>query len=103
MKCILCKEEAHVLWEIIVNSETLLCCMLCMNSFSVVHSEFTIQKRKEFLIKRYGSICSNLGCSTKENLIIHHVQPISKGGGNHLNNLIILCESCHKLKHKTIK
>lgn len=30
---------------------------------------------------------------------IHHVLPIHKGGGEEIDNLILLCRSCHKARH----
>jgi len=35
----------------------------------------------------------------KESFEIHHIIPISKGGTNLINNLILLCPVCHKKRH----
>ncbi len=39
-------------------------------------------------------------CGNKEDLCIHHVIPLKKGGSNDVSNLIILCKFCHKFVHK---
>jgi len=42
-------------------------------------------------------------CGSKENLHIHHIKEFAKGGLNELNNLILLCVSCHADIHKDNK
>ena len=39
-------------------------------------------------------------CGSKENLHVHHIKERCKGGTNDINNLITLCNDCHKEKHK---
>lgn len=45
----------------------------------------------------------NLSCSkcTKRNqqLHVHHIIPLSRGGSNRYDNLEVLCESCHSKEH----
>lgn len=36
-------------------------------------------------------------------LNVHHILPVSKGGGDEPENLITLCINCHKQAHKKIK
>lgn len=38
-------------------------------------------------------------CQNAIAVIRHHVQPISKGGRNKVNNIVPLCNDCHKLVH----
>lgn len=33
-------------------------------------------------------------------LEVHHILPVSKGGGDEQKNLITLCKKCHKKRHK---
>ena len=33
-------------------------------------------------------------------LEIHHIKPVSCGGGDEPNNLLTLCKECHKKRHK---
>lgn len=54
-------------------------------------------ERRQLLIDAKGSACSN--CGTASHLHVHHVKPLSKGGGNELSNLIMLCENCHSEAH----
>jgi len=39
-------------------------------------------------------------CGSKKKLHIHHIQEFSKGGLNEIDNLILLCASCHAEEHK---
>jgi len=48
------------------------------------------------LLSKYNFKCVN--CSTKENLTIDHIKPVSKGGTDDFNNLQILCKSCNSKK-----
>ena len=52
--------------------------------------------RNEALV-RDGYKCGN--CSSSDNLHVHHIIPVSKGGSSELGNLRTLCEDCHKLLH----
>jgi 5-methylcytosine-specific restriction endonuclease McrA len=36
-------------------------------------------------------------------LHVHHIIPIKMGGNNTLDNLITLCEDCHKKEHSHIE
>lgn len=36
-------------------------------------------------------------------LEVHHIIPLSKGGGNEPENLITLCKRCHKERHKKMR
>lgn len=47
-----------------------------------------------------GNEC--LICGSKENLEIHHIVPISKGGTNEIENLAILCRKCNREIRNTI-
>jgi hypothetical protein len=45
----------------------------------------------------YGRECAE--CGTDEDLQVHHKTPKAYGGTNKLDNLIVLCETCHQEKH----
>jgi hypothetical protein len=45
--------------------------------------------------------CGN--CGSTQNLMVHHIIPLSKGGSNLLSNLRTLCEDCHKKLHPHMK
>ncbi len=51
------------------------------------------KKKMELIEKRKCSICGST-----ENLIIAHIVPLSKGGTDSLDNIQILCQSCHVRK-----
>jgi len=46
------------------------------------------------------SNCSCMKCGSQDNIHIHHITPLSKGGNNSIENLILLCEFCHRIIHK---
>lgn len=55
------------------------------------------EERKQRVAVRDGECCSK--CSCEEGLHLHHIQPLSKGGNNKLDNLTLLCEACHSKAH----
>ena len=46
--------------------------------------------------------CANCG-ATNEELHVHHIVPLSRGGTNQLGNLKTLCKSCHARIHPHMK
>lgn len=42
---------------------------------------------------------SCVACRSRQKLQVHHVTPLSRGGTNRIENLQLLCESCHKAAH----
>lgn len=56
--------------------------------------------RRQRVLNRDGRTCQQCG-DTGSPLHVHHVVPIGKGGGNDLENLITVCESCHENIHDT--
>jgi len=38
----------------------------------------------------------------KNNVVIHHVVPLSVGGSNNIKNLSLLHNNCHRLLHKSV-
>lgn len=39
-------------------------------------------------------------CGRSENLEVHHIIPLSKGGTNSKANLICICAKCHDKRHR---
>ena len=35
-------------------------------------------------------------------LIVHHMKPVNRGGSSRMENLILLCEECHKWEHRML-
>lgn len=50
-----------------------------------------------FVHEKYNYQCAK--CGSKESLQIHHILPLSEGGQNNIDNLILLCHSCHQKEH----
>lgn len=50
------------------------------------------------LIARDGYVCAQTGCDAMSDLTIDHVQPLSKGGTDALENLRFLCRSHNSSK-----
>jgi hypothetical protein len=46
-------------------------------------------------------ICAN--CGSTEEIEMHHIVPLSKGGSNREGNLVYLCFECHCKVHETIR
>ena len=56
-------------------------------------------KEKDALHNQQGGQCN--GCGQKfavRNLTVDHIKPFSKGGGERLTNLQLLCGSCNSIK-----
>lgn len=47
--------------------------------------------------KQWNNKCAI--CNSQENIEIHHLLPISKGGNNDESNLLLLCGCCHAAVH----
>ena len=54
-------------------------------------------ERRRLLIHSAGKRCSV--CRTTSRLHVHHVIPLSRGGSHKLENLELLCETCHSGAH----
>lgn len=54
------------------------------------------KKQKNRIMNRDGRKCRICGCT--DDLTIDHVVPVSKGGSNRDNNLMILCLTCNQRK-----
>ena len=52
---------------------------------------------KEVILNALGRSCAV--CSTTNDICIHHKVHYSKGGTNTLDNLVILCQPCHRALH----
>lgn len=55
---------------------------------------------KQQVLHEAGYRCSNPTCRTIITLDIHHLQQVSEGGGNTVENLLVLCPNCHALHHR---
>lgn len=55
-------------------------------------------KTKKEVLERDNNKCTK--CGSAETLQIHHVERFSKGGSHDVDNLVVLCVSCHAEEHK---
>lgn len=55
--------------------------------------------RRRHIASSYNYACQRCGRKGWLGFHIHHVQPLSKGGTNNLNNLTYLCRYCHESIH----
>lgn len=69
----------------------------------ILEEYFTRKKRHTLnkaliqrVLKKYNHTC--VKCSSKENLTIDHIKPVSKGGRDLISNLQVLCKSCNSIK-----
>ena len=69
------------------------------------------QRKKQTALARYkrsgelGNCCAGCGwsvpgCENGDGLDIHHVRPVKRGGGDEVDNLVLLCPNCHRIAHK---
>lgn len=56
------------------------------------------QNRIRGIVARDGKGCLFCGC--REKLTIDHIKPLAKGGTDRLDNLRLLCRTCHIERHR---
>jgi superfamily II DNA or RNA helicase len=57
------------------------------------------ESQKREMAVRQKNLCHDCGDSLGENYEAHHVKPYSEGGETSLDNGILACSSCHKVRH----
>jgi hypothetical protein len=65
-----------------------------------LRQEQTTPKWRSAVFKHKGKKCAV--CEAKEDLEIHHVLPLVKGGTNDMSNLLVVCQEHHKQLHGKI-
>jgi 5-methylcytosine-specific restriction endonuclease McrA len=58
-----------------------------------------VKKYRKHVLNANGNKCYVCGCSFLPVLVVHHVKPVSEGGNNELDNLVVLCPTCHAVVH----
>ena len=61
-----------------------------------------ISKVKNDIIKLRGNICEICEFDLSELLEIHHIVPLKQNGDNSLENLLVVCPTCHRILHKFV-
>lgn len=51
----------------------------------------------QIILSVFNHQCTICGC--EEDLYIHHIIPLAKGGRNHIGNVTCLCKNCHRNTH----
>ena len=57
------------------------------------------EKMRPMLLKTKGCICVNCSKNCGNDIIFHHIVPLSVGGSNNINNIVPVCEQCDELIH----
>ena len=57
---------------------------------------------RQQILHEAGYRCANPVCRMVLAINIHHIDQVSKGGGNTNGNLIALCPNCHALHHQGV-
>jgi 5-methylcytosine-specific restriction endonuclease McrA len=59
------------------------------------------ERRKKAIWQQQSDTCGRCGRERDEvhRVNVHHIQPLSEGGSNELDNLVGLCCDCHALRH----
>jgi len=82
-----CGGIQHVIFDILVHSTFNRKIRIQIRNYKRVFNK---------LLHKYKFEC--VLCGSKKNLTIDHIKPVSKGGGDEINNLQILCKSCNSRK-----
>jgi len=64
--------------------------------FKLNPEEYTVVRNK--VLARDGWRCQD--CGAAKDLQVHHLKPRSRLGGDVMHNLIALCVSCHRKRHR---
>lgn len=86
-----CRECGELFYRSITSSQ-IFCSRNCYDSS---RNNTSISKRRESIINKYDNKCAI--CGRFENLRIHHIDTNNKN--NEEDNLILLCEKCHRKIH----
>jgi 5-methylcytosine-specific restriction endonuclease McrA len=113
MKCPKCNQDLikNASWYRCVNPN---CVVNAINGFEKGAIRYTRKKwiqeedkerrleNKSIYVKKALERANNkcYYCGSKSNLEAHHIVPLFAGGTNDDTNLQVLCDDCHKRKHK---
>jgi 5-methylcytosine-specific restriction endonuclease McrA len=98
VKCKYCNKE----FEKYTTSHKIYCSKEC----SYLHRKISYPKwdvwelLKEERLEIDNYTC--VDCGSHDNLVTHHIMPLSFGGGNDIDNLVTICKLCHTERHSLI-
>lgn len=65
--------------------------------------EMFTKKEKKVILTKSNGVCAKCGKKlTVDTMTVEHVVPLSKGGQNHIQNLLALCEKCNQEKNNMV-
>jgi len=59
-------------------------------------------RRKVWIRDKFQCRCCGIHGKKGGKLLVHHKRPVKEGGSSHIDNLILLCEDCHKWEHRML-
>jgi predicted HNH restriction endonuclease len=59
-----------------------------------------IKKYRKHILEANGNVCFVCENKMRSVLIVHHKIPVSQGGSNEMDNLVVLCPTCHAMVHR---
>ncbi len=94
--------------EFIANYDNRIYCGINCSSQSRLAKIGMTQKEwnnlREYIMERDNFTCQDCGkFGMLKGMAVHHIKPLYQGGDNNPDNLITLCNRCHRLKHKYTK
>lgn len=77
-----------------------------MGEVALAQSVKRVRNNAAYLRQRMakrGSQCAVCGFAVASVLHLHHRVPVSKGGTNRIDNVVLLCPNCHALVHEATR
>ena len=60
-----------------------------------------VKKYRKHVLEANGNMCFVCENKMRSVLMVHHIISVSKGGSNEMDNLVVLCPTCHAVVHRT--
>lgn len=94
-KCKLCGKEFQPKCK-----QHVYCSQRCRQDIRKVGLDVCLIKNKEYFMEKYYFTCSDCKKMFEtQDLQIHHIIPLYKGGSNTEDNITVLCQQCHLNAH----
>lgn len=66
-------------------------------------SRYSARVERRFVIRRSHGKCEVCKFACRFIAVLHHIQPVRRGGLGNPSNLIALCPNCHAITHKIMQ